>query len=518
VAGILGLSNFMKRSSISHFWSISDLIRLEVYRLLDRGKDPSALQERDRKVFIESQDSSASRSSFFKHWLAYRDEEAKASVDYGRLFQQSLNWFSILLIFWGLALGVSACAALIQYDGSIPVNVSNLLGLLILPQLFLILIQFGLLLLSLLYRPSLSALWWLPKRLFLICFKVVWSFFSRNGRPIQSSHAKVEIEFEDIKEAVSLHGRVLGWKFYTVSQLFGIVFYVGVLGYLLLALFFSDRAFGWQSSIVEDPETIQQIAKHIASPWSWVLDEGMAYPNIDQIEGSRIILNEKSDRLDPIHLGSWWPFLTLTIGFYGLLPRILTWFFGSLIALIIQSKISFDSFSYYSIWSRAASSSLDIHGLPVNKRANQEESSGNLMVEALKGSYRLWFEEGIGGRYDRAMLETQCLDVFGSRAVPISEYKSLLIDLELSQEYPALVVEAWQPPIEEKLEALNELSHRLKDAQMLLLLLIGKPGKTGEYAPSPDMIQNWTLRVQSLRRSNIQILPLKPTNSRSNST
>ena len=81
----------------------------------------------------------------------------------------------------------------------------------------------------------------------------------------------------------------------------------------VILLMFTDRAFGWQSSLVDAPAKVEQIVRWVSAPWSWALPEQTALPTREQIEGSKIILRESRTQLASENLLAWWPFLILFV-------------------------------------------------------------------------------------------------------------------------------------------------------------------------------------------------------------
>ena len=60
----------------------------------------------------------------------------------------------------------------------------------------------------------------------------------------------------------------------------------------------------------------------IQLPWSWLFGEGIGYPTLEQVAGTRISLKDPLFVLDAEHLRSWRWFLVLAVLTYGLLPRV----------------------------------------------------------------------------------------------------------------------------------------------------------------------------------------------------
>ena len=66
------------------------------------------------------------------------------------------------------------------------------------------------------------------------------------------------------------------------AQVFGIAFNLGAIATTVALEWFSDLAFGWGSALDVQPQTIHDLARFIALPWSWAFGEGLGYPTLEQ--------------------------------------------------------------------------------------------------------------------------------------------------------------------------------------------------------------------------------------------
>lgn len=90
-----------------------------------------------------------------------------------------------------------------------------------------------------------------------------------------------------------------------------------LLGYLVLLLF-TDLAFGWSSTLINQPEPIVHVSQLLASPWGWLWPAAM--PSDDLVAATRYA------RIEPqagevARAGDWWRFLLMSLLCYNLLPR-----------------------------------------------------------------------------------------------------------------------------------------------------------------------------------------------------
>ena len=98
-------------------------------------------------------------------------------------------------------------------------------------------------------------------------------------------------------------------------------------------------AFGWQSTVQVSEGVVHSIVKWLAVPWSWFIPPELAHPTLAQIEGSRLVLKDGIYHLVTPDLVAWWPFLCFAVLFYGLLPRIVLFFFGRVTRKYLLDKI-----------------------------------------------------------------------------------------------------------------------------------------------------------------------------------
>ncbi|MCP4673055.1 MAG: DUF2868 domain-containing protein [Desulfobacula sp.] len=111
------------------------------------------------------------------------------------------------------------------------------------------------------------------------------------------------------------------WPFFIITSVFAFSFSAGVLGGMFLKIAVSDMAFGWQSTLITLSSSVHDLVSFAAFPWSWFIPGTISFPNLEQIEGSRIILKHGINALTTQNLVSWWPFLCFGILFYALIPR-----------------------------------------------------------------------------------------------------------------------------------------------------------------------------------------------------
>lgn len=92
-----------------------------------------------------------------------------------------------------------------------------------------------------------------------------------------------------------------------------------LLGYLALLLF-TDLAFGWSSTLVNDAQQITAWSRVLATPWAWCWPA--AVPSAELIEATRY--TRINPQMAQVHwAGEWWQFLLASLLVYNVLPRLL---------------------------------------------------------------------------------------------------------------------------------------------------------------------------------------------------
>jgi hypothetical protein len=328
-------------------WTVADLIDLEHYlgtdeQVMRAGTDArNALTERDRSIYLEqigpaltaAPHTTRHRRLSLRRWLGVRratEPPEQRRLLPGSVFEQAQRLTVIALAALGFLLGIGAASVLLSYDGHQPINVAWYLFLLVFVQFLLIggvvvawvvrrsrpvnqAVQ-DLTLVGRLIRPLVTQLsrWLLRHR--------------QNGRVAtahQEAKDRTATQVGRLKSQFALYGPVSFLPMLIPAQVFGVAFNLGVILTTITLEWFTDLAFGWGTALDLNPQFIHDLVSTIALPWSWLFGEGIGYPTLEQIEGSRISLKDPLYLLAAAHLRSWRWFLVLAVCCYGLLPRLI---------------------------------------------------------------------------------------------------------------------------------------------------------------------------------------------------
>ncbi len=332
-------------------WTIADLVDLEFFLARDEGEDLDVLADRDREIYsqctvnnTDKYQSSCSSASLLFCWLERRRQsfaqQAEEPPAPGKVWQEAMAISGWLLICAGFLTGTGLAFSFLSYSGTRPVNVSAYFALFVLTQLGLLAGFFVLalyrkiakqavadtLVSRLLSRGVLRLAGWLERK--------AGSRVSAQKRLALSSLAGLWRSLQNRYSSVLLR------SFFLIAQLFGISFNVGVLAATLLKVIGYDIAFGWQTTLQVQAETVHRLVWLISTPWRNFATSGC--PTLGQVDGSQLVLKDGLYHLATRNLVSWWPFLCFSVLCYALLPRLILYLLGVYAQRRELSELRFD--------------------------------------------------------------------------------------------------------------------------------------------------------------------------------
>ncbi len=514
-------------------YRFSDIIDLEYFIQQDQHEltkeKRKTIKKRDRQIFLDEFEENGQNSqnedrrSLIWLWLQKRREKEEKKLRGhlpGALADDAFRITRLIFGLAGLLLGVSLAFSLLNYTGEKPVNVFIYLTFIILTQLvLLIIIPISFFLKKRSAKPgllaSLSAN--LVIRLYQKGIKRITAGLSGTRRRV------IEQLFGQISQKQTTYGSLFLWPFFLLFQLFGICFNIGVLLTSLLLITISDIGFGWQSTIQFSSQTVHQLVRYLAVPWTWLLKSGY-YPSFNEIEGSRIILKEGIYSLSTAHLTSWWPFLILCVIVYGLLPRV-----GLMIIGIWQTnrclhRLHFKQSSFSSIIRRMTtpivnSSGLPDHGGPdaqkIARTRHKQKNSSSFNRPAL-----VLIPDDLYSDCDKEVLGQLLLNNLG---IQVEETQRIDNDYMAEQQLIAdlgssmagsnrmilILAEGWMAPIEDFLSFIRQLRQTIEPKTPLLVGLIGRPTRENPFGPVRLMdFQIWQNKIDSLGDPYLSLEPI----------
>ncbi|MBU0675466.1 MAG: DUF2868 domain-containing protein [Proteobacteria bacterium] len=527
-------------------WRLEDIIDLEYLLLRDENlleeEGQEALGQRDRDIYLQqiAQEGEGQEelppTILLLRWLRARQqqeaEQANGIILPGRFWSElyQLSWWGLFL--FGLLSGAGLAFSFLAYSGAEPVNVTVYLGLFVGTQFLLLGLMGVLSLLRLVQRRGLresllyNVLIGLMVRGMLMLNRFAGSKMSGRQRLRASSVKGV------VLEKTRSHGALFLWPVLGLLQMMAIGFNLGVLGATVLKVISSDIAFGWQSTLQISQQMVFKLVLWIALPWSWVIPTTLAYPNLEHIEGSKMVLKEGIYHLATEDLVSWWPFLCLAVLCYGLLPRLLLLVFCLAGERYSLARQQFTGAAYGQLIRRLTSPLLSTQA-PIPEHISQP---GNLELPPREVyPSRLATSEGQRGLrtavtlipdelYGQCPLEAlqvlvrERLGMMTSKTIRIGATDAddgVVVNLLGEQnrtekiENIILLQEAWLPPIGEFFSLIMRLRGRLGATVPIFVALVGKPDVASIFTPAEQGdITIWRARIRAMGEPDLQALEL----------
>jgi len=504
-------------------WRIRDIIDLEYFLYKDgisqSSEEEQLLFQRDRKIYLNSvmprvkEGETPKRQFIIQTWLDRRREKeaaGKNTVFPGESYENLYSSFRIFFVLAGFVIGAAAGLSFLIYTGNRPLNVFVYLAVFVVSQILFLLLMVVLSLIRLKKRSFLSA-----SPLYKVISKnMLRILLSVRKQVSEKMTADQRNRMGSVQGIIMSRCRSYGFLFvvpvFILTQLFGIGLNMGLLAATLFKIVTADVAFGWQSTLQLSPDAVHSMVQNIAIPWSWLVADGLAFPSLAQIEGSRIILKEGIYHLSTPDLVSWWPFLCLSVLFYGLFPR----FFLFVGAVAVQRKLfwalDFKQGVYEQLLLRMTTPRVTTHGRTSETPADDtketekdnsgiEEADQDQINKDQLDQDQTAKDETITGKSLLVMIPDDIFDAC-SREEVASIVKNRFVaavqevirinedyetDLEIlsslksrdwiAQSGVLVIHEAWQPPIMEYITFIKNLRQAIGVEPSIRIGLIGKP-------------------------------------------
>ncbi|MBI3855615.1 MAG: DUF2868 domain-containing protein [Planctomycetes bacterium] len=236
----------------------------------------------------------------------------------GSRFEAGLIGFQRLLALAGLISGGAVSLGLLHYAGDHPVNVLNVLAGLVGVQIVLLL----LLLIALVPRERRTT----PGPFQELLLRGLRRLLPESDRDL----------LKTLSGRLDAHQGLIRWLLVRSAQIFGVAFNLAAIAGCLYRVAFSDVAFGWSTTLRFDAASFRGLAETLSVPWAWLFPRGVPTQQLvestqySHLEGKYLLSAAGARSVDPSVVGGWWPFLLLSIGSYGLLPRLIVLAFSGL--------------------------------------------------------------------------------------------------------------------------------------------------------------------------------------------
>ena len=472
---------------------LDQLVDLEVQLELDAELDPNELRQRDRRIGLDLAEVGSDRRALILAWLE-RVREPGGSP--GRRAAQALRAVTLVLAALGLILGSGTATGLLA--ASRPVNVWYFLGVLVLAQVAL---------LGLWCLAALPPMAWLARLQSTLPALAPGRLAPLLGR-VLPARTRQGLEVVVGRWAIfdRLYGTVRRWQILALSQAFAVGFNLGALAASLVLILFTGLEFAW-STTPDSGAALEWVFAALARPWAWVLPE--AAPSAQLVEATRYWPGRGFENPRGLELASgWWPFLVVSLVFYGLAPRVLTaWFSRSMLRRSLN-RVALDHTGYQRLVERLREPLVETRA-PGAEVLPEEGGAGVVPMQPLDLAKRTatvldWGAIGLAPEE----LTKRLVERFG---VPVAEMLAAggpdpagdaraleRIPRDRGDRAVLVVVKAWEAPTRDLRNFLGELRVRLGDGAPLVVVPVeldtdGRPA----LAEEADLLQ-WTRKLVTL--------------------
>ncbi len=226
----------------------------------------------------------------------------------GLQVEAGLRFGGTLLSFIGFLAGAGAASASLGYSGNAPINLWQFLAVFVVLQLVLLIVT------GLAVGTS-----WLRKTTWL-SMSQRWLLHAANRR---------------IPPQLLTRGRLYQesqrWLLIQLTQRFGVFFNLGVLAIFGWLVIFSELTFAWSTTPANfKPGMLASVVSILALPWSWILPSAPGAEAVEQTRWSRLDSNflAEDQQAAAAYAADWWAFLYIAVLFWGLLPRLVAWWYA----------------------------------------------------------------------------------------------------------------------------------------------------------------------------------------------
>jgi len=442
---------------------------------LDENKDLNELIKREREIGKENKGLSKKKQLF--NWLdALAGEDL---INYQAKLLKGNFLIKLFLSFAGFLSGAFTIYGLSNYREKIPTNLILLLGLFFFFQLISVLFFF-----------------------FASNYSLAGLLTKLTPESWKSLLNKNNAVFTHLKKKFTIY----------LSQVFSIAFFTGAICTFLTLVVVTDLAFSWSSSLDITSKKVHSITSTISTPWKSVVTN--AVPSKQLVKNSRYYkLQDKLEKFEAKIYGYWWPFVAMCLLVYGLIPRLITYFY-----------------SLFSLNNTINKTALIIPGVSdVLDRMNSKvvslssSESASRLVEKNQNDDE---EKKIGLKFEQLALKenTEVLiwseavkpDYFNSYSELINNYlsigsqKSTAEDKEvinkLNKDSNILIlVKSWEPPKAEFTDFLILLRQYLGNTKIISVLPIALVSSNGKKEIKNIHAQAWSLALAKLNDSWIKL-------------
>jgi hypothetical protein len=498
-------------SRMTHASLLTDLIDLTAALRSDSACDLDTRKLRDRKIGQALQQQRNSPAKQLRGWLDRVQIQGWKRDGHGGA--QLYHLLCVVLVIAGLASGWGLARAVLYYTGERPINIFNAIGLLVVPQILLLLFW---LLAAVprtlpLFSSLQSALRFLnPGQL------------ARRAATLFPPHGRHSLEVIWDPANALVMAPAARWLFSFWSQLFSVWFNIGVLAAVFYLISFSDLAFAWSTTLKLDNATFHRMLLTLSWPWHSVFPD--AVPSLELIDISRYYRLDQGSlgsagaaAGSAAQLGGWWPFLVAAIVTYGLLPRLLTllvsWFrfrhhLGEALPRMPGAPELLARMNSPLISTAARRPEKAADRFSSIDTSPQETPIGGIQCTVIDWSASVGSVDNRHALVSRLRaLGIEPLDFLAAGGVRSTQQDAAVIAALCSDATTgvAVITKSWEPPLLEFLDFLRSVRDRCSRRQAIVVLLWG--GRDGVAERDRE---TWRSTVRQLKDPDLHVEALGP--------
>ena len=329
-------------------WGLAELIDLEAQLHADQTLADSEIAARDAKIASGLRAKDSLRGSVLAGWVSAIRAQSSGSLPGKRVEAAwaQVKWVLSLALFM---VGAGTAAAVLRFTGDHPINVLVVLGVFVLSQV-------AALLLTLLFFAVAA---WAPG-----LFESLPLVVLARGA-LRSVWKRVATRLDDrtgeglgwIRGRRSLYAGIERPLLFSLLQQGAVALNLGVLSSFLVAVTFSDLAFGWGTTLRIGADQLYGLCAALSAPWaSWLADATVSMELVratqySRFEGDYVQAAEGAGHALAMY-GHWWRFLVASIVTYGLLPRLVLLGFGQWLVTRTMARLPPETPEVKRLWMR----------------------------------------------------------------------------------------------------------------------------------------------------------------------
>jgi hypothetical protein len=262
---------------------------------------------------------------------------------------------------------------------------------------------------------------------------------------------------------------------------------------------FSDLAFGWSTTLEADSAAVTRVVHGISRPWAALVPA--AVPSAELVAQSQFYRLEGS-AVDtaPRVLGAWWPFTLLALVTYGLLPRLALLAIAATRLRAATKRLLLDDPGVTALLDRMDSPEIETGAAEHDAAPALEIGVPPAAPRPITGSARalIWEEclpADAARDYARRHLALDVTSVTAAGGGDLTVDRAALERLAAEDTQTLIVfTPAWEPPLLELLDFIEELRRRLGSAASIVVA----PVPDGPRAVTDVERATWTRATSRL--------------------